>query len=100
MTAHFLAEIVQSQYHKLNIDEMLSEFKGIEKYQYGRISDEWINKRIENKQYYKWQHAGYLLEMHIRENWDTFEQTELVYTWAKDLCEKKNRELNKKRMTW
>lgn len=98
MTAHFLAKIVQSQYEKLNIDEMLSEFKGIEKYKYGRVSDEWANKQIENKQYHKWIHACYLLETHIQDNWNTFAQTELVYTWAKKLCERKNQELNYNRM--
>jgi len=94
MTANYIAKVVQSQFDKINIDEINSEFAGIEKYKYGRISDEWINKRIENKQYYRWLKSCNLLEDYIKQNFEKFEQTELVYYWAKDLCDRKNKILN------
>lgn len=100
MTAHYIAKIVQREYEKLDIDEMLAEFKGIEKYKYGRISDEWVNKRIENKQYDRWVHACYLLESYLRIHFQTFVETELVYQWAKPICEERNKMLNKKRPSY
>ena len=100
MTAHYIAKIVQNQYEKINIDEMLSEFQGIEKYKYGRLSDEWVNTRIENKQYHRWIHACYLLESYLKRNFLSFAETELVYHWAKDICEQRNRVLNQNRLGW
>jgi len=99
MTADFIAKVVQSQYDKISVDEMLSEFEGIEKYQYGRLSDEWVNKQIENEQYHRWIHSCYLLEEYISSHGD-FKETELVYKWAKQLCERRNKMLNKRRMGW
>jgi len=94
MTAHYIAKVVQMQYEKLNIDEMLSELSAIEKYKHGRVSDEWVNRQIDNEQYHRWNHACYLLEQHILYNFCNFEQTDLVYQWAKKLCENKNKLLN------
>jgi hypothetical protein len=98
MTANLIAKVVQSQYEKLNVDELLSEFKGIEKYKYGRLSDEWVNKHIDNEQYHRWIDACYLLETYLKRHFQTFVETELVYTWAKDICEQRNKYLNKRRM--
>jgi hypothetical protein len=100
MTANYIASIVQCQYEKLNIDEISAEFKGIKKYEYGRLSDEWVNKQIENKQYHRWIHSCYLLETYLERNFETFVETELVYHWAKQICEKRNKYLNKKRIGW
>jgi len=100
MTANYIAKIVQREYEKLDIDDMLAEFKGIEKYKYGRVSDKWVNKKIQHEQYHRWAHACYILEEYIRNNFHDFEQTDLVYAWAKDLCEKKNRLFNKYRSSW
>lgn len=98
MTAHYIAKIVQREYDKLDIDAMLAEFKGIEKYKYGRLSDEWVNKDIENKQYHRWIHACYLLKSYLEKHFETFVETELVYKWAKPICESKNKFLNKNRL--
>jgi len=95
MTANLIAKVVESQYQKISIDEILSEFHNIKKYEYGRLSDEWVNKHIDNEQYHRWIHSCYLLEEYIRFHFADFEQTELVYYWAKDLCERKNKLLNK-----
>lgn len=98
MTAHMIAKLVQIHYERLNIDEILSEFKGIEKYEYGRISDKWVNKEIENAQYYKWIRAWDLLKTYLRLNFSTFVESELVYRWAKDICEHRIQHLNKSRL--
>lgn len=100
MTAHYISKVVQSQYDKISIDEILSEFNGIKKYEYGRFSDEWVNKRIENKQYHRWLDACYLLETYLKRHFESFVETELVYYWAKNICEDRNKMLNKKRMGW
>lgn len=94
MTANLIAKVVESQYQKVSIDEMSSGFNRIKRYKYGRLSDEWVNKQIENKQYDRWLYSCYLLEEYIRFHFADFEQTELVYRWAKDLCERKNMLLN------
>jgi len=100
MTANLIAKVVDSQYQKISIDEMNAEFNGIEKYKYGRLSDEWVNKRIDNEQYHRWIHSCYLLEEYIRCHFADFEETELVYRWAKYLCEKKNMLKNKWRCNY
>ena len=91
MTAHYIAKVVESQYQKISIDEMLSEFDGIEKYKYGRVSDEWVNKKIDNDQYHRWLQACYLLEEYITRNFDTFVATELVEKWAKQFVATRNK---------
>ena len=100
MTANLIAKVVESQYQKISIDALLSEFNGIERYKYGRLSDEWVNKPIENEQYHRWADSCYVLEEYIRCHFADFEQTELVYRWAKDLCERKNMLVNKWRSSY
>jgi hypothetical protein len=95
MTSHYIARVVQSQFDKVDFDAIADKWKDIKREDYGRVSDEWVNRRIDNEQYYKWLRACNLLEEHIKRNFETFEQTELVYTWAKDLCIQKNNELNR-----
>lgn len=100
MTANLIAKVVQSQYDKVSIDELLSELKDIDKHKHGRVSDEWMNKQIENNQYHRWMHSCYLLEEYIKYHFTDFEQTDLVYYWAKYLCERKNELLNKWMGNW
>lgn len=40
-----------------------------------------------------------LLETYLLHNYATFKRTELVYKWAKNLCDRRNNELNEYR-TW
>jgi hypothetical protein len=94
MTANYIARVVESLYDKINIDEMLSEFEGIEKYTYDRLSDEWVNKQIKHKEYYRWLKACGLLETYCTMNMGKFKETELVYKWAKDCCIRQNNLLN------
>jgi hypothetical protein len=98
MTAHYIAQIVQCEFDKVDLDEMSSGFDNIVKYQYGRVSDDWVNRRIESKQYYRWLRACSLLETYLRLNYTTFVETELVYYWAKDICNRRNNDLNNYRM--
>ncbi len=95
MTAHFIAKVVQSQFDKVDFDSIASKWKGINKIDCGRMSDEWVNAKIEDDQYYRWIKACYLLEEYIKRNYESFDQTELVYLWAKNLCIMKNNDLNK-----
>jgi len=87
MTANFVAQVVQNCFDKIDLDKINSEFKGLEKYQYGRISDKWINKRIDNKEYKRWLMACGVLNIYLKMNYGNFEQTELVYRWAKEICD-------------
>ncbi len=91
MKAHQLAEIVQNKFDAINIDEIQSQFQGINKYDNnGRISDEWNNKHIENEAFVQWIEACGELEMYLRVNLGTFKETELVYKWAKAICMRRN----------
>jgi hypothetical protein len=95
MTAHFIARVVDSLYQKMDVDAMINEFKGVKKYNdSGHITDEWYNQRIEEKSYYRWCKAIALLERYCRMNWETFEETELVYTWASNVCDARNEDKN------
>jgi hypothetical protein len=90
MTANLIAKVVDNLYNKINIDEMLEEFNGIKKYEdCGRKTDEWVNKRIENKIYNRWLLACGKLEEYLYMNYATFEETELVYRWGKRVCEQR-----------
>jgi hypothetical protein len=98
MTSHFIARVVESLYNKIDIDEINKEFEGIEKYnESGRVNDKWVNKSIENKTYIRWVKSITLLEQHLRMNYHSFEETELVYKWAKDICERRRKNLNQYR---
>ena len=98
MTAHFIARVVQSLYDKIDIDAMLKEFDGIEKYQHERVSDEWTNRQITNKAYIRWVMACGTLEAFCRKNIGKFKETELVYRWAKQQCDQQNILLNRQRL--
>ena len=101
MTANFFAKVVDNLFNKVDIEEMLNEFKGIEKYNpCGRKSDEWVNKSIENKDYIRWCMAIGLFETYLLKNFDTFQETELVYKWGKKICNMRNEERNKARMRY
>jgi hypothetical protein len=99
MTAHYIARVVQSLYEKINIDEMLAEFEGVNKYEKsGYLTDEWRNKQIKNKAYIRWAMACGLLERYCQMNMGKFKETELVYRWAKDCCIKQNNLINRWKM--
>jgi hypothetical protein len=98
MTAHFIARVVENLYNKIDIDAILEEFNGIKQYDdCGRKSDEWVNKQIKNKGYYRWLLACGKLEEYLYLNYATFEETELVYRWGKRVCNQRNYDLNKYR---
>ena len=95
MTANLIAKVVQSQFDKVDFDAILDNWKDIKKIDCGRLSDEWVNTNIDDYQYYRWIKACNLLNEYISRNYESFEQTELVYYWAKDLCQSKNEDLNR-----
>ena len=95
MTAHYIARVVESLFDKVDIEKMSATFKGIKKYEdCGRVSDEWVNIRITEKTYLRWCQAVGVLETYCRQNFATFKETELVYKWAKNVCEQRNYEYN------
>ena len=94
MTAHYIAKVVESLYDKLDINKMSEGFDKIEKYNCGRLSDEWVNREINEKSYIRWCYAIGTLETYCKQNLATFEETELVYKWAKDICEQRNKLYN------
>ena len=94
MTAHFVAKVVQSQFDKINLSEVNSEFDGLKKYDCGRLSDEWVNHRIQNKQFNRWMKSCGVFETYLRTNFSTFVVTDLVYEWGKDICDMRSKELN------
>ena len=82
-------------YNKVDIDKMSEGFDQIQKYNdCGRMSDEWTNRRITEKSYFRWCQSINVLEKYCRMNYETFEETELVYKWAKNVCEQRNYEYN------
>lgn len=98
MTANYIARVVQSLFEKIDLDEITSQWKDIEIIDgAGRFTDEWINRKIESKEFTRWLMACSKLEDFCRKNILTFEQTELVYRWAKNYCEMQNRILNEYR---
>ena len=91
MTAHYIAKVVESLYNKVNIDKMSAGFDKLKQYDSpGRMSDEWINRRITEKSYIRWCQAVGVLENYCRDNFTTFKETELVYKWAKNVCNQRN----------
>jgi hypothetical protein len=96
MTANFIAQVVENLYNKVDIDKMSEGFNQIRKYDdSGRMTDDWVNIRITEKSYIRWCQAIGLLETYCSQNFATFEETELVYKWAKRVCEYRNSEYNK-----
>jgi hypothetical protein len=100
MTANYIARIVQSMYDKINLDDILEEFKAIEgmkKYDRYGMTPEYQSFRIKNKAYNRWLKSCSVLECYLRSNYETFVETELVYMWAKETCDKRTIFLNNER---
>lgn len=95
MTANHIAKVVDSLYNKVDIDKMSAGFDTIKQYNdCGRTSDDWINRRITEKSYLRWCQAKGFLENYCRDNFTTFKETELVYKWAKNVCNQRNKMYN------
>ena len=100
MTSNYIAKVVESLYNKVDIDKMSEGFDKLKKYEdCGRVSDEWVNRRITEKSYFRWCQSINVLEQHLIDNYTTFEETELVYKWGKKICERRNKEFNEFRST-
>ena len=100
MTANYIARVVQSMYDKINLDDILEEFKAIEgmkKYDNYGMTPEYQSFRIKNKAYNRWLKSCSVLEYYLRSNYETFVETELVYMWAKETCDKRTKFLNNER---
>jgi hypothetical protein len=96
MTANYIAQVVENLYNKLDLDKMSAGWDKIKKYNdWGGMTDEWINTRITDKTYIRWCMAIGVLEDYCRKNYDTFEETELVYKWAKNVCDGRTEIYNK-----
>jgi hypothetical protein len=95
MTANYIAQVVENLYNKIDIDKMSAGFDQLKKYDStGRISDEWANRSITEKSYFRWCQAIAFLEDYCRMHYTTFEETELVYKWAKSVCKQRTRDFN------
>ena len=94
MTANLIAQVVENYYHKLDLDKMAAPWKGIEKYSYGRVTDEWVNRELKDETYLRWCKAIGLLESYCKQHFDSFQETDLVYKWAKRVCEERNHAKN------
>jgi len=95
MTANHIAKVVESLYNKVDINKMSEGFDKLKQYDSpGRQSDEWVNRRITEKSYIRWCQAVGFLENYCRDNFTTFKETELVYKWAKRVCEDRNKMYN------
>jgi hypothetical protein len=94
MTANYIARVVESLYEKVDLDEITTKWKDIKRIDYGRVPDEWVNRKIESKSYYRWLKACGILETYCTMNMGKFKETELVYKWAKDGCIRQNNLLN------
>ncbi len=95
MTANFIAQVVENYYNKLDLDKMAAPWKEIKQYnEYGNVTHEWINRDLKNPTYLRWCKAIGLLESYCLEHFDSFQETELVYKWAKRVCERRNAAVN------
>jgi len=93
MTANYIAKVVESLYDKVDIDKMSEGFDKLKQYDSpSRQSDEWINRCITEKSYFRWCQAIGFLENYCQENFATFKETELVYKWANKVCKQRNNE--------
>lgn len=105
MTSNYIAKVVESMYQKINIDELMSDIQGIkmrdENYnltpEFQRCQFELSRGLSKNNDFNRWIKACYTLEYYLQKNFETFEQTELVYKWAKDTCDRQIRYKNHKR---
>jgi len=90
MTANYIAKVVESLYNKIDIDKMSEGFDKIKQYDNGLYTDDWVNRKITDKSYFRWCKSIGVLESYCKMNFETFEQTDLVYKWAKNVCEYRN----------
>lgn len=99
MTAHFIAQVVENYYQKLDIDQMTAPWKDIpQRNEYGNVTHEWINRDLRDPTYIRWCQAIGVLESYCKANFETFQETELVYKWAKRVCEHRNHAINQYRV--
>lgn len=95
MTANFIAQVVENYYNKLSLEDMAAPWKDIKQYnEYGNVTDEWINRDLKDPTYIRWCYAITALETYCQQNFATFQETELVYKWAKRVCEARNHAKN------
>lgn len=95
MTANFIAQVVENYYQKLDIDQMTAPWKDIpQRNEYGNITHEWINRDLKEPTYIRWCQAIGVLETYCCHHFDSFQETELVYKWAKRVCERRNHAVN------
>ena len=95
MTANFIAQVVENYYNKLSLEDMAAPWKGIKQYnEYGNVTHEWINRDLKEPKYIRWCQAIGVLESYCRQNFDTFQETELVSKWAPRICEERNYKMN------
>jgi hypothetical protein len=99
MTANYFAKVVESLYHKVDIEKMSAGFDTIKKYDFDRISDDWVNRQITEKSYFRWCEAVGLFESYLLKNYESFEETELVYKWGKNICDRRNSDFNRWRVS-
>jgi hypothetical protein len=101
MTANFIAKVVESMYNKINISELgrclSNEIQGIKKENNYGLTPEFQNVKYKVRMgktsyppYNRWVKANALLEQYLQDNPDTFVETELVYKWAKDTCDRRS----------
>lgn len=95
MTANFIAQVVENYYNRLDLDEMTAPWKDIpQRNEYGTTTDEWINRDLKDPAYLRWCYAINTLESYCYEHFESFQETELVYKWAKRVCERRNAAVN------
>ena len=95
MTANFIAQVVENYYNKLDLDEMAVRWKDIQRVnEYGNVTHEWVNRDLKDPVYLRWCMAMGVLETYCCNHFETFIETELVYRWAKRVCEQRNAALN------
>lgn len=94
MTANLIAQVVENYYNKLDLDQMKAPWQGIKQYEYGKVTDEWINRDLKDATYLRWCSAINTLETYCRQNFTTFQETDLVRKWAKPVCEARNHAKN------
>lgn len=95
MTTHFIAQVVENYYNKLSLEDMVEPWMNIKQHnQYGNVTHEWINHDLKEPKYIRWCQAIAVLERYCRQHFDSFQETELVYKWAEDICKRRNQAVN------
>lgn len=99
MTANFIAQVVENYYNKLSLEDIVAPWKEIKQYnEYGNLTHDWINRDLKDPIYLRWCQAIGVLETYCCHNFDSFQETELVYKWAKRVCERRNHAVNQWRI--